>query len=103
MTDLKSYFTDCPDTEKPDLMGLRDLRNWASDCRCTVCKDRKNSTDATTKQITSLFEEYNDIAIEDNETLTNHEYFLCPAYIKAFVFRTRKWGKGAFRTSALLI
>ena len=86
MTDLVSYFTQ-NQYSKPELLDMSDLRNWISDCTCAVCGSRpKNS-------VSSLFEEYNQMTVEDMGELTPHMYLLCPIEIEAYVFRTRTWGE----------
>jgi hypothetical protein len=67
-----------------------DLRAWQSDCSCTVCKQTKTGSD---KAMASLFENYVSIDPSKTETLTGHQYMLCPVEIPAFVFRTRVWGR----------
>ncbi|KAI0600021.1 P-loop containing nucleoside triphosphate hydrolase protein [Biscogniauxia sp. FL1348] len=86
MADLKSYYAG--EGIKPTLMETADCRNWTSDCKCMVCK--RKSTDKGKKMV-SLFEDYNYIAIETEDTLTPHQYFLCHFEMTAFVFRTRTW------------
>lgn len=69
---------------------FEDLRGWQSDCSCTVCQQRKTRSD---KPIVSLFENYQWFSPSEIETLTDHQYMLCPLEIPAFVFRTRVWGR----------
>ncbi|KAI1502348.1 P-loop containing nucleoside triphosphate hydrolase protein [Biscogniauxia marginata] len=85
MADLKSYYAS--DGIKPTLLETTDCRNWTSDCKCAVCKNK--GTDKS--NMVSLFEDYNYIAIETEDTLTQHQYFLCHFEMRAFVFRTRTW------------
>ncbi|KAI1372638.1 P-loop containing nucleoside triphosphate hydrolase protein [Hypoxylon crocopeplum] len=86
MADLKSYYA--TQGSKPTLMETTDCRNWTSDCKCSVCKNKNANED---KKMVSLFEDYNYIAIETKEKLTPHQYFLCHFEMAAFVFRTRTW------------
>ncbi|KPM34603.1 hypothetical protein AK830_g11966 [Neonectria ditissima] len=88
MADMKAYLEAQP-WAKPNLMTTSDLRNWTTHCSCHVCKDRQAADE---EKITSLFEDYNDISRDDEETeLTAHQYLLCQQYIKTFVFGTRRW------------
>ncbi|KAI1383576.1 P-loop containing nucleoside triphosphate hydrolase protein [Hypoxylon trugodes] len=87
MADLKSYYEE--GNAPPTLMNTKDCRNWTSDCKCSVCKSR--NAQETTKQVVSLFEDYNWITVETTEKLTPHQYILCHYEIMAFVFKTRTW------------
>lgn len=87
MADLKSYMSEGIYHRKPTLMNRDDLRIWDPSCYCAVCSVRKD-----VKSIEPLFERYNRIT-PDYHTLTRHGYFLCDFTMKAFVFRTRAWGK----------
>ncbi|KAI0448307.1 P-loop containing nucleoside triphosphate hydrolase protein [Xylaria acuta] len=88
MADMKSYYAST--SNKLYLMDMADCRNWTSDCKCEVCKskiaDKKDGS-----KTTSLFEDYNHIAIETQSTLTPHQYFLCRFEMPTFVFKTRTW------------
>ncbi|OTB06589.1 hypothetical protein M426DRAFT_318656 [Hypoxylon sp. CI-4A] len=86
MTDLKSYYES--QGAKPSLLETTDCRNWTSDCKCSVCKNKNANKD---KKMVSLFEDYNYIAIETQDELTTHQYFLCHYEMMSFVFRTRTW------------
>ncbi|KAH7134106.1 hypothetical protein EDB81DRAFT_803177 [Dactylonectria macrodidyma] len=89
MSDVKSHFTMEP-WVKPNLMDLSDLRNWSTNCSCSVCAKRK---DVDYTQISSMFEDYNSICREDADEweLSMHQYLLCPQHIKAFIFGSRRW------------
>ncbi|KAF2432110.1 P-loop containing nucleoside triphosphate hydrolase protein [Tothia fuscella] len=73
---------------KPDLMTSTDLRNWTSDCNCTVCRQKPKDKDSG---VARLFEHYNFNTPKFPFNITDHHYFLCPVEIPAFVFRTRTW------------
>ncbi|KAH7150281.1 hypothetical protein B0J13DRAFT_549867 [Dactylonectria estremocensis] len=88
MSDLKSYFA-IDIWEKPRLMDISDLRNWTTNCSCSVCAKRK---DGDSPQISSMFESYNLISREaQNFELTTHQYLLCQQHMKTFIFGSRRW------------
>ncbi|KAF2143197.1 uncharacterized protein K452DRAFT_247570 [Aplosporella prunicola CBS 121167] len=88
MTDLKSYYTDIGNPTALVPSGT-DIRNWASDCTCPVCRRRESDSEKT---VTSLFEDYDLIVPETFEgNLTDHQFMLLPSYMRAFVFKTRSW------------
>jgi hypothetical protein len=89
MVDSNKYYTEFP-SDKPILMDVSDCRKWISDCTCTVCKEHKGRE---AKKLQSPFESYNHITLERWHDLKLHQYLLCPKDIRAFVFRTRNWGK----------
>ena len=91
MVDLKGYFEET--SPYISLMTKDDCRPSDADGTCAFCKDRKRKDHEGSKGLVALFEDYNLIAPEDLEELSNHKYLLCPADIKAFVFKTRVWGK----------
>ncbi|KAK7413764.1 hypothetical protein QQX98_007331 [Neonectria punicea] len=69
-------------------MDMSDIRNWTTHCSCHVCKDRQVSEG---EQMTSLFEDYNFIARNEEWELTPHQYLLCQQRMKTFIFGTRRW------------
>lgn len=71
-----------------------DFRNFISDCVCRVCRERRGTGD---KKVLALFEDYCDMSPTERNQLSNHQYFLCPYQIPAFIFKTREWGKGRLR------
>jgi hypothetical protein len=90
MADVESFYAENP-TRKPELLpDTSDCRNWISDCTCPFCKEKKI---AKTKRVASSFEDYNTVSLEWSESLSTHQYLLCPNDIRAFVFRTRTWGE----------
>lgn len=88
MSDLESFYKENSGFI-PAVMDTDDLRNWTTDCVCTVCKKRKVGSG---EAVTSRFDDYNGIPLDCGE-LTAHQYLLCPFEIKAFVFATRTWRK----------
>src|SRR3569833_1974674 len=94
MSDLSTYFKD-DSADIPEFMDTTDIRNWNSDCICEVCESKRDATvsKTTTKEFTSLFEDYDLIDIERQTELSQHQYILCPHQIKAFNFRTLIWGE----------
>jgi hypothetical protein len=73
----------------PVLMDDSDQRNFISDCPCHVCINGKGAT----ARKTAIFESYDRITLTSNRQPNDHQYFLCPKHIPAFVFKTRTWGK----------
>jgi hypothetical protein len=76
----------------PNLMDRSDHRNFVSDCPCHICSKFKKEK----VQKTAIFDRYDKITPRNEWTLTNHQYFLCAKQIRAFVFKTRTWGKREF-------
>lgn len=72
----------------PILMDGSDHRDSVSDCPCHICSNKNEKV-----QNTAIFDRYDKITRKVIRTLTNHQYFLCPKQIHAFVFKTRTWGK----------
>lgn len=89
MTDMKSYYEFT--NRALNLMEQEDCRNWTSDCKCQVCRN-KAAEEKESNKMPSLFADYNYIALESTSTLTPHQYFLCHFEMPAFVFKTRTWG-----------
>ncbi|KAH6995840.1 hypothetical protein BKA56DRAFT_539060 [Ilyonectria sp. MPI-CAGE-AT-0026] len=88
MADLKSYFSTSR-REKPTLMDASDLRNWITNCSCSVCTKRK---DTKSTQIVPMFDGYNYIPISTRgSSLSKHHYLICQQHIKAFIFGSRRW------------
>ncbi|KAI1144885.1 P-loop containing nucleoside triphosphate hydrolase protein [Nemania diffusa] len=88
MTDMKSYYEFT--NRALNLMEQEDCRNWTSDCKCQVCRN-KAAEEKESNKMPSLFADYNYIALESTSTLTPHQYFLCHFEMPAFVFKTRTW------------
>ncbi|KAI0514731.1 P-loop containing nucleoside triphosphate hydrolase protein [Xylaria bambusicola] len=89
MVDIESFYEDTKESE-PSLMNVDDCRNWMSDCKCRVCREKLKNADDYIK-VVPLFEDYNYITIQTIDTLTTHQYFLCTSEMPAFVFKTRTW------------
>ncbi|KAI1362157.1 P-loop containing nucleoside triphosphate hydrolase protein [Xylaria arbuscula] len=88
MVDMQSYFL--AGGTGPKLLDTTDSRNWMSDCKCEVCK-KKIENEENRVGMVSLFEDYNNIVPDEDNTLTDHQYLLCDFEIPAFVFKTRTW------------
>ena len=70
-----------------------DNTSWVSDCICSVCRSRKQNDEAKGGK---SFAEYNKIYPQDeSDGLSDEMYFLLPAKIRAYVFKTRTWGNHA--------
>lgn len=97
MVDQKSWHAD--GFPPPRLLDNSDCRPTAADGTCAFCKTRKKTSDGESKHgIQPLFDGYNQISPEDEEEdeLYSHVYLLCPVEMRAFVFKTRRWGKLRF-------
>jgi hypothetical protein len=89
MTDMQQYYAaDFP--SKPLFLDGSDLRRWATDCICAVCKQRSINLETGAR---SVFEDYTLITRIGSPELSEHEYLLCPFEVPAFVFKTRTWGE----------
>lgn len=75
-------------------LKFEDIRTFSSDCPCATCERRRAKGE---KRVTPLFEDYKSIHLSQDGELTDHAYLLCPVVMRAFVFKTRLWGKGAHR------
>ncbi|KAK7427064.1 hypothetical protein QQZ08_006491 [Neonectria magnoliae] len=84
----KKYWNLLPLWDKPVLMDLSDLRNWATSCSCPICKDGKVTADG--EQIASEFEDYNFISTDESE-LSLHQYLMLQQPIRAFIFGSQRW------------
>lgn len=102
MVDLDSYFEEKEATPRYDLvdkepvrktlMTNEDCRSSSADGACAFCKDQKGKDHEGKTGLVALFDDYNFIVPADHDELSSHKYLLCPAIIKAFVFKTRVWG-----------
>ncbi|KAJ3576726.1 hypothetical protein NPX13_g3611 [Xylaria arbuscula] len=88
MVDMQSYFL--AEGTRPEQLDTTDSRNWTSDCKCEVCR-KKIENEENRVEMVSLFEDYNKIVPDEDDTLTDHQYLLCDFEIPAFVFKTRTW------------
>lgn len=103
MVDLDSFFEEQEATPRYErildmedirrtLMNNEDCRSSSDDGACVFCKDQKRQNQQGKTGLVALFDDYNFIVPEDHDELSSHKYLLCPAEIKAFVFKTRVWG-----------
>jgi hypothetical protein len=100
MVDLKNYYENQKARRRyspsetihlgpPTLMDESDLRNWTSDCDCTICIKMIGQVMTDSKFPAG---EYNRITNMHTSSLPDHHYLLCPKVIRAFIFKTRSWG-----------
>jgi len=99
MVDVTSYLVETRDTKQTRSrsgaysfrgpLDSSDLRSPMSDCQCLNCKRMPKEA-----KFKNVFEDYHRISLKDHSEfkLPLHAYLLCPNYIPAFVFRTRRWG-----------
>lgn len=83
-------------------MTNEDCRSSSADGACAFCKDQKRQDHEGKTGLVMLFDDYNFIVPEDHDELSSHKYLLCPAIIKAFVFKTRVWGTCLLTTRAYI-
>lgn len=89
MTDISTYYDDFLHP-RPKIMDKSDIRSWSTDCMCSVCEQRKESSLVSGN---FLFEDWRNIALEYHEELTPMQYLLCPNRMPVFILKTRSWGK----------
>lgn len=59
-------------------------------CTCAVCVAAGSVSAATYPQLT--FDDYDNIDLNLNENLTDHQYFLCFSHVYAYCLQDRFWG-----------
>jgi hypothetical protein len=105
MVDVKSYLNEKKDDrtlhilidDPSDNFGKQvdpsDLRSPISDCQCLNCKRTQKNL-----RFSNIFELYDRIGLarHPKQRLSLHKYLLCPKFIPAFAFRTRRWGTSSF-------
>jgi hypothetical protein len=101
MVDVKSYLSEKKEenpwrisrNEDCDRMDKTDLRSPMSDCQCPNCKRTQKN-----HRFSNFFEDYDNIGLTDHpkQRLSLHTYLLCPKFVPAFAFRTRRWGMSGF-------
>lgn len=96
MVDPQMYYADYQG-DKPSLMGEHDLRNWTSDCACSVCKADNNNR--ANDMVNIKFGGYSAIGLD--YPIKPHQFLLFPHSVKAFVFATRSWGRSTIFSSFL--
>lgn len=87
MVDLKTYYLS---NKTPDVAMISEDNTWVSDCICPVCSGRQEKALETKR---TRFYDYDGLSIDVYDTLSDHQYFLLPKTIRAFVFKTRVWGE----------
>ena len=90
MVDMDAYMETFPD-RRPKFMGsTSDGRTWVSDCTCSVCNQRRKTSEV--KKSTAIFNAYQGLPPKTMDKLEDEQYLLLPSQIYAYVFRTRTWG-----------
>jgi hypothetical protein len=94
MVDMSDFYLSSakPQYESIPSLFRGEKRPWVSDCNCNVCRQRKQSDTTETK---STFASYEELYRQDYDSLPNTHYFLMPAGMWGFVFKTRTWGMGS--------
>ena len=90
MVDSEVYYEEF-EGDRPFLGGILDTSPYSvSECLCHVCLKTKQRG---VRPKLSRYSDYDDLYPETTKTLTNHQYFLCPTSVWAYVFKSRAWGK----------
>jgi hypothetical protein len=92
MSDINAYYRENPEL-RPILMDADDLRQWQSDCACTVCTAQARDLELNK---VAMFEDCDKIFPASTDELEDHQYLLCPTEIPVFCFKTRVWRKRSF-------
>ena len=91
MLDTEVYYAEEKPNRRPLLGKIDDTSAYGvSECLCHVCLRSKKSG---VRRKISRYSSYDDIYMEVTKSLTDHQYFLCPPSVYAYVFKTREWGK----------
>ena len=91
MVDTEVFYGEEDYGKKPILGNISDDSvRGISECFCRVClKSKKRGV----RPETSKYSKYDDIWFDTKGPLTDHQYFLCPPNVFAYVFKSRTWGK----------
>ncbi|KAL3421222.1 ATPase family AAA domain-containing protein 3B 1 [Phlyctema vagabunda] len=91
MVDMKAFYAHAGDSlAPPDLMGTtKDMDTWVSDCLCKVCNSRRENGEMLRGK--AEFAKFHETFPQDWEELGDDMYYLLPANIPAYVFKTRHW------------
>lgn len=88
MVDSEVYYADAP-THIPLLGDVDDTPAHAvSECLCHVCLKSKQRG---VRPKTSRYSSYDNLYPETTKSLTDHQYFLCPPSVWAYIFKSRAW------------
>lgn len=91
MVDSEVYYAEEGSGRKPLLDKVGDTtESDVSECLCHVCSKSKQRG---VRPKTSRYSSYDEFYPETTESLTDHQYFLCPPAVYAYVFKSRDWGK----------
>lgn len=91
MVDSEVYYEEVSPSLRPQLGGVDDtLAYGVSECRCNVCLTSKQRG---VRPKTSRYSSYDELYPETTKSLTDHQYFLCPPSVWAYIFKSRDWGK----------
>ncbi len=97
MVDSEVYYEGF-EKERPFLGEIGDTLPYSvSECLCRVCLKTKQRG---VRPRSSRYSDYDDLYPETTKSLTNHQYFLCPPSVYAYIFKSRAWGK-SFRADRL--
>ena len=90
MVDSQEYYAENPQN-RPVLGEIGDTPAYSvSECLCHVCLKTKQRG---IRPKISRYSNYDDLYPETTKALTNHQYFLCPPSVYAYIFKSRAWGK----------
>lgn len=91
MVDTEVYYAEEASHKRPILGNVGDTPAYGvSECLCHVCLKSKQSG---IRRKISRYSSYDDLYMETTKSLTDHQYFLCPPSVYAYVFKSREWGK----------
>jgi len=60
-------------------------------CSCNLCTAVNSNAETLYRRVT--FDEYDDISLVSQSTLTDHQYRLCFSHVYAYALQDRMWGK----------
>ena len=91
MVDTEMYYAEVTSEVKPALGEVGDgPDHGVSVCLCDVCL---RSQQRPVRPKSSRYSDYENLYPETTNSLTDHQYFLCSGAVRAFVFKSRTWGK----------
>lgn len=90
MVDSQVYYADA--ATRILFLGDNDdtLAHGVSECLCHVCLKCKQRG---IRPKTSRYSSYDNLYSGTTKSLTDHQYFLCPPSVWAYIFKSRAWGK----------
>ena len=91
MVDIQVYYAERDPANRPLLGDTYDTPAYGvSECLCHVCLKSKQRG---VRPKSSRYSSYDDLYPEKTKSLTDHQYFLCPPSVPAYIFKSRAWGK----------